>query len=247
MSEPLNGRRALVTGGGKRLGKAIALELARRGVNVVVHYLQSGEGAEAVCDECKRHGVEAHIIGADLGDAADAEGLISRAEAAAGPIDILVNSASIFPGDTLRTMTTQSLCENVSVNALAPLILGRTLAANGRLGDIVNLLDARIEDYDSNHAAYHLSKRMLASLTRMMAVEFAPEFRVNAVAPGLILPPEGKDQAYLEALADSNPLRAVGSPEDVTDAVVYLLSSVYVTGQTIFVDGGRHMKGRMYG
>ena len=133
------------------------------------------------------------------------------------------------------------------INAWAPFVLGRALARERRGGCIVNLLDSRITDYDAEHAAYHLSKRMLATLTRMMALEFAPRVRVNAVAPGLILPPPGEDDGYLERLKRTNPLERHGEPADVAEAVLFLARSLFVTGQTIFVDGGRHMRGAVYG
>ncbi|HNR34300.1 MAG TPA: SDR family oxidoreductase, partial [Candidatus Hydrogenedentes bacterium] len=141
----------------------------------------------------------------------------------------------------------EAFYDAVNLNALAPFLLGRCLAAQKRPGGIVNLLDARIADYDREHASYHLSKRLLFTLTRMMAVEFAPCVRVNGIAPGLILPPEGKDESYLAQLAATNPLNRYGSPDDVAEAVLYLLRSDFVTGQVIFVDGGRHMRGGMYG
>ncbi|MFW6158915.1 MAG: SDR family oxidoreductase, partial [Planctomycetota bacterium] len=119
--------------------------------------------------------------------------------------------------------------------------------AQGRDGAIVNFLDTRVVAYDREHVAYHLSKRMLFSLTRMMALEFAPAVRVNAVAPGLILPPPGRDRAYLERLKSSNPLNRVGTLGQVTEAVLFLLGNEFVTGQVVFVDGGQHMNGRTYG
>jgi NAD(P)-dependent dehydrogenase (short-subunit alcohol dehydrogenase family) len=184
--------------------------------------------------------------------------LILNATAAAGPLDVLVNSASSFPSNRLNEMTLQELHVAVDVNAFIPLVLSREFAredshensrensrANSR--SIVNLLDTRIVDYDREHVAYHLSKRMLFTLTRMMAVEFAPHIRVNAVAPGLILPPPGKDEAYLEAQVNTNPLHRVGKVEDVARAVLFLVRSNFVTGQVLFVDGGRHLRGSMYG
>ena len=102
-------------------------------------------------------------------------------------------------------------------------------------------------DYDRAHAAYHLSKRMLFTLTRMMALEFAPQIRVNAVAPGLILPPPGQDASFLERMASTNPLGRHGDASDVADAVLFLTGAGFVTGQVIYVDGGRHMKGAVYG
>ena len=143
--------------------------------------------------------------------------------------------------------TLQDLEDNIQVNAISPLLIARSFAEQGCEGAIVNFLDTRITEYDNGHAAYHLSKRMLFTLTRMMALEFAPSIRVNAVAPGLILPPPGEDLSYLQKLAHTNPLNRIGSPESITDAVLFLLRSEFVTGQVIFVDGGYHMKGSVYG
>ena len=136
---------------------------------------------------------------------------------------------------------------NVNVNALAPFLLSRAFAAQQREGCIINFLDTRIMDYDKTHVSYHLSKRMLFSITRMMALEFAPKVRVNAIAPGLILPPEGKDETYLQDLAPSNPLQTYGGPGDIVEAVLFLLRGRYITGQVVYVDGGRHMLGGVYG
>lgn len=243
----LAGQTALITGGAKRLGRAVALGLAREGVNVVIHYRQSANEAEALVDEIKSEGVGAWGISADLEHPTEAADLFARAETSAGAIDILINNASIFPSDRLTEVTGESITSNVRVNALAPLLLSRSMARLGRTGSIVNFLDARIGDYDSSHVSYHLSKRMLFSLTRMMAVEFAPSLRVNAVAPGLVLPPEGNDVSYLEGLSSSNPLRTYGSPADVVATVLFLLSNRFITGQVIYVDGGRHMLGGVYG
>jgi len=133
------------------------------------------------------------------------------------------------------------------VNALAPLLLSRSFAMGPNAEAIVNFLDTMTFDYDKQHIAYHLSKRMFHALTQMMALEFAPRIRVNAIAPGLVLPPEGKDAAYLERLKNSNPLQRVGSPEGITAAVLFLLRSGFITGQTLFVDGGRHLRASIYG
>jgi hypothetical protein len=243
----LTGRTALVTGAAKRLGAATALELARHGAGVVVHYGRSGAEAEQVAEAARAFGGPAWTVGADLADPAAADALFDRAVQVAGPIDILVNNASIFPRAGLTTLSAAELHANIDVNAVAPLLLSRRFFGQGGPGSIVNFLDARIVDFDSEHAGYHLSKRMLFSLTRMMALEFAPAVRVNAVAPGLILPPEGEDESYLDRLAHTNALRRHGSARDVTDAVLFLIRSEFITGQVIFVDGGRHMKGAMYG
>jgi NAD(P)-dependent dehydrogenase (short-subunit alcohol dehydrogenase family) len=242
----LSGRTALVTGAARRLGRATALALAEAGANVVVHYGASATEAESLVAEIARLGRKAWALQADLSDATKVPQLFIRACEAAGSVDVLVNSASIFPESRLVNFSAEDLSKNVDVNAMAPLELGRELAARVGRGDIVNFLDARIGDYDREHVAYHLSKRMLADLTRLMALEFAPGVRVNAVAPGLILPPAGEDDAYLKELASTNPLQRHGSAGDVTSAVLFLLGSPFITGQTIFIDGGRHLRGRVY-
>jgi NAD(P)-dependent dehydrogenase (short-subunit alcohol dehydrogenase family) len=130
---------------------------------------------------------------------------------------------------------------HMHVNAWAPFVLSREFARLADHGKIVNLLDTRIIGHDREHVAYVLSKKMLAVLTVMCAREFAPDFTVNGIAPGLILPPAGKDESYLDKLAEKVPLRKHGGPQDIVDAVLYLLKSDYVTGQVIYVDGGRHL------
>ena len=142
--------------------------------------------------------------------------------------------------------TLADLDKNIRVNAFSPLVLSRMLARQEMNGAIVSFLDTRINDYDAEHAAYHLSKRMLYSMTRMLALELAPHIRVNAVAPGLILPPAGKDKTYLERRKHTNPLGSYGDVSQITDTVLFLLANDFVTGQIIFVDGGRHLKGSVY-
>jgi hypothetical protein len=192
-------------------------------------------------------GVKAWTAQAGLNDPAQARALFDEATRLSGGIDFVVNSASVFPESTLAHFTSDELHHVINVNALAPLMLGRALKESNRPGAIVNLLDCMIADFDRKHVAYHLSKRMLYSLTRMMAVEFAPAVRANGVAPGLVLPPAGKGEEYLASLASTNPLNRYGSAEDVAAAVLFLLKSDFVTGQVIFVDGGRNLRGNMYG
>lgn len=243
----LAGRTALVTGAGKRIGRAVAVRLAGEGASVVVHYGRSEEEAEPTAAAIRAEGGEAWILQADLADPEQPESVFGQAVEMAGPIDVLVNSASIFPPSRLIDFTVEELHRNVQINAMAPLVLGRALAAQGREGAIVNFLDARMVDCDPEHAAYHVSKRMLFTLTRMMALEFAPKVRVNAVAPGLVLPPDGRPPDDFDGLAHTNPLHKVGSVEGVADAVLYLLQADFVTAQTLFIDGGRRLRGSMYG
>lgn len=242
----LAGKTALVTGAAKRLGKAIAIALAQQQVNIAVHYNTSEQAAAALCDELRSGGVSAWPIQADLSDAGQTEGLFQQAVSQAGTIDILVNNASIFEKETLWETTEASLWHNLQIHSVAPLMLARALAGQGQAGHIINLLDTRVTVYDRQHASYHLTKRMLLTLTRMLALELAPGIAVNAVAPGLILPPVGEDESYLEKLAHCNPQNRYGGPQDVAEAVLFLLHSGFITGQVIYVDGGYHMKGHMY-
>ena len=245
---PLRGRRALVTGGAKRIGRAVAMSLAQAGAEVVIHYRASQDAAEATAEDIRQAGRRAWTIQGDLGDQAEATHLMPRAIDQAGTIDILVNNASVFNDDTVMNFTPEDLNANVQLHAMTPLTLSRAMAAQQlSAGDIVNFLDSRMEDYDRLHASYHLSKRMLWTITRRLAVELAPEIKVNAVAPGLILPPEGKDESYLDDLAHTNFLNRVGSVEGITAALRLLVESDFVTGQVIYVDGGRHMRGSVYG
>lgn len=247
MTSTLSGQTALVTGGAKRLGRAVCEALAGCGVRIAVHYNRSADEADALVERLRGQGIEAQAFAAELGTHAQRKALVDEVVRAFGSLDILVNSASIFPEDRLADVSIESLVPNIEVNALAPLELSRAFAAQDRPGCIVNFLDTRVLDYDEKHVSYHLSKRMLFSLTRMMATEFAPAVRVNGVAPGLVLPPAGKDESYLESLKHTNPLNTYGSEADIARAVLFLAESPFITGQVIYVDGGRHMKSHFYG
>jgi pteridine reductase len=242
----IKGKNALVTGGSKRLGEAIAKRLASCGANIVIHYRSSESEARGVSKAIESMGVCSWVVSGDLASSDGIPGLFADAKRLAGPVDILVNSAAIFNEDRILGFAPSSLFGHVETNALAPLLLAREFAREQRAGSIVNILDSRITDYDSHHASYHLSKRMLSDITSMLAIELAPLVRVNAVAPGLILPPPGKDETYVEERKHTNLLRSRGTPEDVADAVLFLVTGSFVTGQTIYVDGGRHLKGRVY-
>ena len=242
MAENLKGYTALVTGAALRIGREICRALASEGVNVVIHYRSSAEKALELSGELDRIGVKSWLLRADFEKPDEYHTLIGKAIEIAGSLDILINSASVFEPSKLDNVDFEILMRNIQVNAWAPFELSRQFASNLKSGRIINILDTRVEDYDRNHVAYSLSKHLLSVMTKMFAVELAPGFTVNAVAPGLILPPPGKDQNYLDRLAGTVPLKRQGSPKDIADAIIYLLKSDFITGQTIFVDGGRHIK-----
>lgn len=239
----LKGQTALVTGAGRRIGEAIALALAEQQVNLVIHYRRSASQAQSLRDSLVARGLKAFCVKADFDLPEEADSLIERARAEAGPIQILVNSASEFQPERLDEMTHESLVHNVTVNAWAPFALTRAFARQTSSGKVVNFIDEQIAGSDLTHAGYILSKHLLATLTAMSALQYAPAITVNAVAPGLILPPEGMAVAYLDGLARSLPLKRHGGLADITRAVVFLLESEFVTGQVIYLDGGRHLIG----
>lgn len=242
----LKGKTALITGAAKRLGAALAKAIAAEGAHVVIHCNHSRDEADRVADAIIDAEGNASIIECNLADSTLTDALMGRAIALAGPVDILINNASIFEEAPFMEMEPDIIHRNMNINAVAPMLIARRFAEQRRKGCIINMLDTMVMDYDKHHVPYHLSKRVLHTLTRIMAVEFAPKVRVNAIAPGLILPPPGKDVSYLEGLAHSNPLHKHGGATDVVNAALYLLHAEFVTGQTLFVDGGRHLRGSMY-
>ena len=241
-SNSLKGQTAIVTGASKRIGRAIAISLASEGMNVIIHFNRSQNEASELCELIKDKGVRSWTLSADFQKPEDYERLLERALQHAGGINALINSASIFPVDTVSDLTLHSLTRNIEINAWVPFLLGRSFARLVGRGSIVNLVDSRIVNFDWNHVGYILSKHVLAALTTMMALEFAPDISVNAVAPGLILPPPGKDDSYLDERVNTVPLRRHGTPRDIAEAVVFLLKARFVTGETIYVDGGRNVK-----
>jgi NAD(P)-dependent dehydrogenase (short-subunit alcohol dehydrogenase family) len=243
----LSGRVSLVTGGARRIGRLIVERLAAAGSAVIIHHHRSGTEAEAVAVALRRRGGVAFILQADLSSEDAVEALLSRAEALAGPVDLLVNNASVFPEGTLDGLTPATLEQVLRVNTYAPLFLARALHRRGREGHVVNLLDTRVVRHDPGHFAYQISKQALYSLTRALALELAPRIAVNAVAPGPALPPEGADEGYLERLARTTPLQRSGGAEEVAEAVRFLVESDHITGQVIFVDGGGHLRGGIHG
>jgi pteridine reductase len=247
MTDTPNKPTLLITGGAKRLGRGIALAAAAQGYNVAVHYRKSASEALALTEALRESGVASMAVEADLSDPGAAGPLIAEVRDTLGPVDLLVNSASIFRESRLMDFSLSELEAEIRVNAFSPLLLCRQMGETGRAGAIVNLLDSRMNSYDKTHVAYHLSKRMLYDITRMLAIELAPTVRVNAVAPGLILPPVGADAQYLETHKGENPLHRHGSVEEIADAVLFLARSPFVTGQVLFVDGGRHLNSSVYG
>ena len=230
----LSGKRALVTGGAVRIGRAIADALAAEGAEVIVHFQTSEHEAQAFWP---------NVIQADLNDPAQCETLIKRAAEEFGPIDILVNNAAVFHQTRLMDSTTETVMAELQPNLLAPLALIRGFAQQGIAGKIINLLDRRVTSHDTMCVPYMLSKKGFEELTKLAAIDLAPAITVNAVAPGAILPPPDKASDMAWEAAGTIPLEKRPTPADVAEAVLYLLKSDAITGQTLFVDGGQNLFG----
>lgn len=235
------GKTALITGGAHRVGKAITLALARAGANVVINYNRSADAAEATATEARALGVEALPVQADVADCRQVSEMVAAAQERFGGVDILVNSASLFekmpfPTDDLsvwrRVIGIALDGAFYCANAIAPMMLPQ------REGVIVNIVDLSAWQPWHGFTAHSVAKAGLLALTRQMALELAPAVRVNAVAPGPVLPPPGYDEAQRAAIANRTLLRRWGSAEDVAGAVMFLVGADYVTAEVIVVDGG---------
>ena len=244
---------ALVTGAGKRLGRAMALELAAQGHDVAVHYASSADAAEDVATEIRGMGRRAVTLQADLLDEGATQDLLPRAAAALGPITVLINNASIFEYDTITTATRDSWDRHMDSNLRAPFILTQTLAAQipdpeidaaGELvarGLIVNMIDQRVQKLTPEFMTYTLAKMGLWALTRTAAQALAPRVRVNAIAPGPTLKGARQSTAHFQAQRSATILERGADPAAITDALRYFLTARAVTGQLICVDGGQHL------
>jgi pteridine reductase len=240
----INGKVAVVTGGAVRLGKALALALAEQGARLVIHYGSSAGPAQETVAEIKAMGSDALAVQADLSRSGEAPSIVERAVAHFGQVDILVNSAAIFEPGNWDDTTEANWDRHFAINLKSPFFLSQSFAAHvgrERRGHIVNIADWRGARPGTDHVAYTLTKAALISMTKSLAQALAPSIQVNAIAPGMILPPPGKSQAYLERRAPEIPAQRVGSPEEVSKALIFLLRSDFVTGELIFVTGGEHL------
>jgi pteridine reductase len=240
----LDGRVALVTGAGTRVGRVIALALGRAGMRVGVHYAGSQKGARQTADEIIAAGSDARTLPGDLTDPATGPRLVEHTAKVFGSLDVLVNSAAVM----LRTPVGEVLVEDwdamFALNLRAPFFLSQSAArAMGEKGGaIVNIADLAAFETWKSYVPHAITKAGIIQMTRGLAHALAPRIRVNAIAPGPVLLPDGWTQEQADKLISTTPLGRLGSAEDVAQAVLYLLSADYVTGETIIVDGGRHIR-----
>ena len=239
------GQIALVTGGAVRLGRAIALALAEAGADIALHYNTSEAEAKQTAADIEALGRRVALVQGDLNDAvATAERVVSQTAEALGVPKILVNSASIFEPPTLLETDEATYDRHLSINLKAPFFLMQQFAKHvptGEAASIVNLIDWRAELPTGTHTAYTVAKSGLLGLTKSAAKELAPTIQVNAVAPGPVLPPVGRDANYLREVAKRVPLGRPGSPKAVSDAVLFLVRSDFCTGEMVHVTGGQEL------
>jgi NAD(P)-dependent dehydrogenase (short-subunit alcohol dehydrogenase family) len=235
---------ALVTGAGKRVGRAIALMLGREGWDVAVHYRRSRDEAEAVVRDIVAGGRRAVAVSADLAREEETAALVTRAATALGPLGCLVNNASVFEDDLTLTATRASWDRHLETNLRAPFLLMQGFARQvppDAQGAIVNLLDQRVWSLTPYFISYTLSKAGLWALTQSMALALAPRIRVNGIGPGPTLPSPRQTEAQFQRQQALMPLGHGTSPEEIAEAVRFILGARAMTGQMIALDGGQHL------
>jgi pteridine reductase len=243
MGGKLKGKIALVTGAGRRVGKAIALALGEAGADVAVHYGTSRDQAEETARSIEAMGVKSAPVQADLAVPADISSLFDEVEKNFGGLDVLVNSAAVFERASFEDLDLEKWERVMQINLTAPFLCCRgavPLMKTRGGGDIVNICDIGGMAAWKGFSHYNVSKAGLIMLTRALAVELAPAIRVNAVAPGTVLFPDDYDEKAKKRIESRIPMGYAGSPQDVAGAVLFFVAgSGYVTGQVLAVDGGR--------
>lgn len=238
-------RVALVTGGAKRLGRAIALALAEAGFDLAIHHRSSGEDAEALVGEITRLGRRCAAFQADLMLEAEVAALLPRVRGALGPVGVLVNNASAFERDEWDDATREGWDAHIEPNLRAPFVLMQDFARalpEGAEGVVVNMLDQRVLSLTPHFVSYTVSKAGLWALTQQMALALAPRIRVNGIGPGPTLPSPRQTMAQFERQCASVPLRRGTAPLEIGAAVVALVALPSVTGQILALDGGQHLQ-----
>jgi NAD(P)-dependent dehydrogenase (short-subunit alcohol dehydrogenase family) len=236
----------LITGAARRIGREIALHFARAGWDVAVHYGTSAAGARQTVADIKALGRNAVVLQADLADETQTAALIPAARAALGGLTALVNNASVFENDVAANFSYASLARHIAPNLAAPIVLARALhqsLAESEQGVVVNLLDQKLYQYNPDFLSYSLTKAALQAATIMLAQALAPKVRVVGVAPGLTMPSYLQDAAAFARTQALSLTGKSGSAADVAAAVLFAATNHSMTGSTILVDGGQHLKG----
>jgi pteridine reductase len=239
----LQNKNCLITGGAHRVGKAIALELAHAGANILIHYYNSEQAAQETVAEIENIGVQAWALKADLSQPAQIETLFAGISAKCGSLDVLVNSASIMETGDARTLPLEAWNRSLAVNLTAPFLCAQhaaRLMLNG--GIIINITDGSALRPWATYPAHSVSKAGLVQLTQVLAKTLAPNIRVNAVSPGPVLKPPDWEDGRWERVAQGTLLKRTGSSYDVARAVRFLVENDFITGETLVVDGGERFR-----
>ncbi len=241
----LQNKTAIVTGGAVRIGQAITIALAKAGVNIVLHYSHSQKKAEETSATIKKNGGHVTTIQADFSRPISAakvvmEHAINQFES----VEILINNAAIFEKGNLVTTTEEAWDDHFNINLKAPCFLSQAFVSalkKDQPAQILNIADWRATSPDANYLAYSLTKCGLVAMTYALAKQLAPHVQVNAIAPGAILPPPDMDDDYLNRLSERVPLQRCGSTQEITDGLLYLLRSNFVTGEVLYIAGGEQL------
>jgi NAD(P)-dependent dehydrogenase (short-subunit alcohol dehydrogenase family) len=231
---------ALITGGAKRLGRAIAIALAEQGYDILLYYCNSKEEAERTCEDIKKKGVRTFLLQADLQNPSHVKNLIAKAIDLHSGLSCLVNNASIFEKNSIQATDMNFYRLMMTIHVDVPFLLMKDFAKYAKKGLILNMLDTRIQGYETDYAAYTLSKKALKELTLMAANEWAPDIRVNGIAPGYILQSSFLDTNDDTKILQRIPMKKQGSLKDIQRSVEYFVQSDFVTGQVHYIDGGQN-------
>jgi NAD(P)-dependent dehydrogenase (short-subunit alcohol dehydrogenase family) len=234
---------ALITGASKRIGKAIAEHLAEKGWSIIIHFNTSSQAANLLATELSSKFPKQRFstVQANLANISEVIGLIPKVISKHGKFELLINNASVFDKSYLTETSTELFDMQMNVNLKAPFFLIRDFATYCKTGNIINFVDTRVTSNKSNFTAYSLSKKGLWDLSKMAALELAPEIRVNAIAPGVTLPPENEDKNYLNKLAQNIPMKRPVGIEPILKSIDYILGNHLLTGQLLFADGGENL------
>jgi len=232
---------AFITGGAKRLGKKIALKLASLEYDIALHYNHSEKEAQETQEEIKVLGVDCKIFKADLSKATAVENLGKNVIDTFPYLNILINNASIFPTSNFLEEGEEMIRKNMQIHFFAPYTLSKIFAKNSSNGLIINILDTNVSKNKTEYFDYLLSKKTLFNLNQQLAIILAPRIRVNAIAPGMILPEEAVSQGEFAQRFKNSPMNRAGNPENVLQALEALVKNDYLNGQIIFVDGGENL------
>ncbi len=235
---------AIVTGAARRIGREIALSLVKRDLAVIVHHGTSAVEANAMVQKIRSMGGTAEAVAADLRDPKTAAARIFEAAEKLGPVTVLINSAAVFQDRELPWIDAYHCSLHLNVNLLAPLFLTQQLVrqlAEGETAHVINILDWRAQRPGADHLMYTATKAALLSVTKSLAQQLAPRILVNGIAPGAILPPDDRANWHQQRAIETIPLKRTGSPQDVCDAIDFLLNSRFITGEIIHITGGEEL------